>query len=259
MLAGALARAHVYEATPVAMRKILLLLFITSPLAFAEEQIDVWVLAIYRDFTQNIFQHYLDDLASELEIPLRTTFSGDLKSLESTCAKQKYQVLFVSYNDVIKRIAKECRYRVIAVTTQDVHLYVKRGTEVDAVHTVGLVSNTKASEVALDELIWNEADITYKQYSSLSSAVLRLVVGDIDALVSSSAGIGMTSTQIRNKLQIVHTYKEKGEGTVLFADTFYRKRAGKRLLELILKNRTSSRLLFIEKMGLSPWKAPEDQ
>ncbi len=240
---------------PLIIRKVAaifaVLLVSQSYAATAPKPVSVWTFSIYgAEITENYLRPFFDDIFQAVGRSYDVVYGSDVSRLSSECTLNKYDIVFGSYNLEMQDFERVCGYRVVALTDQDIHIYIHSNTSPNNVRSLALVQGVRAGDVQ----IFGNKELVY--YSDHVQAVLAMYRGDVDGVVSSETGVKRLLPSLSKQLKVVFTFKEKGHAVALFSPHYFASDEGQRFRALLLENRPKSVEIFVEGIGLGPWRAP---
>ena len=214
--------------------------------------VNIWGFSVYgANVTHRYVKPFYDDVFQILARPYSVVYGTDLALLQKNCETQQFDIILGSYSRAMQDFERVCKYQVVALTDQDINIYVRSETTPNEVKTLALVQGIRAGDVQM----FGNKHIVY--YPNHILAVLALYRGDVDGVVSSQAGVSHLLPSLSKKLKIVFTFKEQGHAVALMSSEFFKSEDGRRFRELLLENRASSVAVFVDGMGLGTWRAPK--
>lgn len=234
---------------------LLLCLLAQGAVVYASEPTRLWIQSIFGPRqTHTHLKPFFDEAFSAIGRSYKTYYGNDFETLRKRCRHQHYDVIMGSYSAAMQRIEQDCAYSRVAYTVQPIHLYTRAGQSLADIRRVGIVPGVRAADVEFQSVIPGGANTA--PFRNHIAATLALLEGEIDALSSSPVAIKRLSEQLKDRLVIVHTFKDSGQGVVLLSPRFLVSDEGEAFRQFILSNGETSRRIYVDGMGISLWHAP---
>lgn len=215
------------------------------------KSVSVWAFSIYGvEITRNYLAPFFDDIFQAVGRPFNVVYGHDVGLLKTNCAHKQHDVIFASYSREIQDFEKACGYRPVALTDQDIHIYVRSNTSPYNVKSLALLKGIRAGDVS----IFGDKKLLY--FNSHTAAVLAMYRGEVDGVVSSETGVKKLLPALGKQLKIVFTFAEKGHAVVLMSDSYFASSDGEKLRLALLENRPKSVEVLVDGMGLGKWREP---
>lgn len=227
----------------------------TPMTAVASGTVHLWAQSIFgAQQTHNHLKPFFDELFAAVGRDYRPTYSNNIPALLSNCDTEEFDVVMGSYGKAMQQFERACGYHVVALTDQDIHLYTGTGRDLSQISRVGVIPGLRASDVNLKRVLPQVfAVIPYRDHVR---ATVALLDGEIDALTSSTVAIQRLAPVLKDNIQIVHTFEEKGHGVAMLSPRFFASPEGQVFRNFILSNGETSIKIYIEGMGIGRWREP---
>lgn len=223
--------------------------------AFASGTVHMWVQSIFgAQQTHNHLKPFFDELFAAVGRDYRPKYGNNIPALRSNCDTEEFDVVMGSYGTAMRQFEQDCGYHVVALTDQDIHLYARQDSDLNAITRVGVIPGLRASDVNLKRVLPHAFDVI--PFRDHVRATVALLDGEIDALTSSTVAIRRLAPVLKDNIQIVHTFEEKGHGVALLSPRFYASPEGQIFRDFILSNGETSIKIYIEGMGIGRWREP---
>jgi hypothetical protein len=211
--------------------------------------VSVWAFSIYGvEITQNYLAPFFEDIFQAIGRPYTIVYGNEIARLQSNCTADQHDIIFASYGLEMRNFERNCNYQAVALTDQDINIYVRSHTSPYNVKSLALIKGMRAGDVS----IIGDKELLY--FNSHASAVLAMYRGEVDGMVSSAAGVKRLLPVLGKQLKIVFTFAEKGHAVVLMSASYYASASGQKFRSILLENRPKSIEVFVEGIGLGKWR-----
>ena len=235
----------------------LLVLALCLPVtASASDTVHLWVQSSFgAQQTHNHLKPFFDELFFTVGREYRPKYGSNIPALRSNCDTEEFDVVMGSYGTAMQQFERACGYHVVALTDQDIHLYTGKGRDLSEISRVGVIPGLRASDVNLKRVLPQTVDVI--PFRDHVRATVALLDGEIDALTSSTVAIQRLAPVLKNNIQIVHTFDEKGHGVAMLSPRFFASPEGQVFRNFILSNGETSVKIYVEGMGIGLWREPD--
>ena len=235
---------------------ILGLLCLQQPaIAQPDEHFNIWTFSIFSpEIDRRRVAPFIDELATAVKAYPVVSPSNDIGGLLTKCRTNNYN-LIIAPETIGKKVLATCDYQVIATTFQNITLFATTESSQTLVDlkNIGIVRNTKASHIALNELPELIPDFNPFLYMNFFSLVKNINTQAIDAWVTTKS----IQQQLKTKpnWRAVHTFKEQGQVLLMIPKTL-NKKTKLALTDYLFANKNIPNQALQETYGLGDFLKP---
>lgn len=226
----------------------------------ASKTINVWAYSLFTpEVTNYIVKPFFDELASRTGDHYHIKGDTRVTALMRSCQQQQPDVIIVSQS-VGNDVQSLCGYQVIAVSLQNIQLFRKKTSdEGEGIETplrrVGLLLNTKASQIAFDEIPDKYGEVTYTVYNDIFQMVKQYRRDRLDAIALPELFINAAPNFASNWTPH-YQFKQQGVGVVMVSPLLEKSLVDS-LQAAFLNDTELTRRIWQKKVGLGKFLHPD--
>lgn len=219
--------------------------------------VSAWIFAIYSaPITESKTRSFFETLEHYTGVSYEVRPSTDVPGLISECPMGEPQIVIASL-PTFREVQSRCGYSVMAVSTQDIYLFVKNEQDFSELEflNIGVLKGVQATVVAQREIPNVTQKYRMQAFENLYDLITREKSNGINAVVLPLVVVNAASN-FSKRWKPVLQFESKGVAVIAVSPTMDKTMIEKLEMALLNQDQVLSKM-WMEALGLGPLRSPE--